>query len=477
MQFPFVGPTYVAPSLYQDDQDSINLYCEKDSTKADGERGQYTLYPTPGFTTVLQPTSGEVRGMLTVQSGAVLLVIIGSNFYSLASDFTFSLRGTLTTNSLPVRITENGSYAYFADVQNRYAYNFSTNAFTTISNLDGPFVGGTTADFIDGFIIYADPNSNNWGATSLNSIVSPALSVGQENAVPGNLVGLIANNREVFLLSTNSSSVWVDAGAFPFPFQRSAGTTSQHGCVSAASISRLGNSFAYVSQDTRGQGIIVVMNGYSPAEISNHAVTSTLENKYLGDSRAFTYQLGGHEFYVVTFPSIDLTWVYDAATGWWHKWLYMDNFGVYHRARHNCQAVFQGLMLTGDYENGSIYSISNEVYTDGGQPIRRLRRCTHLVAGFLQQYFASLQLQFQPGVGLAIGQGQDPQAMLRWSNDGGSTWSQEHWKSIGKIGRYKNRAVWRRLGTARDRVYEVSVSDPIKCVIVSAELVAEVGDN
>ena len=88
-----------------------------------------------------------------------------------------------------------------------------------------------------------------------------------------------------------------------------------------------------------------------------------------------------------------------------------------------------------------------------------------------------MQIQFQPGVGLQTGQGDDPQAMLRWSSDGGSTWSNEHWVTIGKVGKYNNRAIWRRLGWARDRIYEVVVSDPIKAVIVSANLKAEGGEN
>ena len=88
-----------------------------------------------------------------------------------------------------------------------------------------------------------------------------------------------------------------------------------------------------------------------------------------------------------------------------------------------------------------------------------------------------MQIQFQPGVGLSTGQGKNPQAMLRWSNDGGSTWSNEHWVSIGKIGKYQNRAIWRRLGWSRDRIFEVSVSDPIKAVIVSANLKATEGEN
>jgi hypothetical protein len=100
-----------------------------------------------------------------------------------------------------------------------------------------------------------------------------------------------------------------------------------------------------------------------------------------------------------------------------------------------------------------------------------------LVSDFQRQYFAELQIQFQPGVGLDVGQGQNPQAMLRWSSDGGSTYSSEHWTSIGLIGKYQNRAIWRRLGTARDRIFEVVVTDPVKCVIVSANLKAEAGEN
>jgi hypothetical protein len=100
-----------------------------------------------------------------------------------------------------------------------------------------------------------------------------------------------------------------------------------------------------------------------------------------------------------------------------------------------------------------------------------------LVADFQRQYFDELQIQFQPGVGLSTGQGDNPQAMLKWSDDGGSTWSNEHWVTIGSIGRYANRAIWRRLGWARDRVFEVSISDPVKAVIVSANLKAYAGEN
>ena len=131
----------------------------------------------------------------------------------------------------------------------------------------------------------------------------------------------------------------------------------------------------------------------------------------------------------------------------------------------------------GDYQNGKIYELSLDQYTDDGQTIRRVRRAPHLVEDFQRQYFDELQIQFQPGVGLSTGQGENPKAMLRWSNDGGSTWSKEYWVSIGKMGKYQNRAIWRRLGMARDRIFEVAVTDPVKAGIVSANLKASLGEN
>jgi hypothetical protein len=67
----------------------------------------------------------------------------------------------------------------------------------------------------------------------------------------------------------------------------------------------------------------------------------------------------------------------------------------------------------------------------------------------------------------------DPQVMLRWSDDGGHTWSNDHWRSMGKTGTYGTRVIWRRLGMTlklRDRVYEVSGTDQTKIAIMGAEL-------
>jgi hypothetical protein len=364
--------------------------------------------------------------------------------------------------------------------QTMYALNW-----TVLPSSDGAFSGGETCDIVDNYFVYNRPESQQWGASGVLSPISGATSFSSKDGSPDDLIALIVDHREVYLMGEASSEVWTDVGAVPFPFQRIPGTNTQHGIAAKFSVARFGDSFCYVSRNSRGQSQIMQMKGYVPTRISNHAVENSLANQYVDNAIAWTYQLEGHECYVVSFPSLELTWAYDLASGMWHKWLYTENDGTYTRHRGNCCAVFQGLVLVGDYEDGSIYQIDKNNYTDNGQHTRRLRRAPHLVSDFQRQYFDELQIQFQPGVGLTgitvpindAVVGADPQAMLRWSNDGGSTWSSEHWTSIGLVGKYKNRAIWRRLGMARDRVFEVVVSDPINAVIISANLKASAGEN
>ena len=617
--FGFIGPSYEAPSIYQDAQECINFFPEVDPLKQPGERGVVALYPTPGLTSlVLFQNQQEVRGLRTLSGGSILLAVCGPYVYALNSTYIVTMVGQLNSNSGVVGITDNGINAYIVDGTNRYTWRISSPSsavftgsisgttltvtavkngtiainqslfgvgiaqetvitalgtgtggigtytinltqtvaselmnsttagavvtgsitgttltvtavtsgtlyvgqtiqgstvttqtiitalgtgtggagtytvnnsqtvtsrtlyslnWSVIPSTDGAFTGGTAVDIVDNYFVYNRPDTQQFGASNVLSPISGSTSFSSKDGAPDNLVTLIVDHREVYLLGEVSSEVWIDAGTSPFPLQRIPGTSTQHGIAAKFSVARLGNSFAYLSRNIRGQAQIVQMNGYVPTRISTHAVENSLTNQTVSDAVGWTYQLEGHEVYVISFPSIGLTWCYDVASGMWHKWLYTNNLGQYERARGNCCAQFQGLVMVGDYSNGKIYKLDPSNYTDDGQYVRRLRRAPHLVADFQRGYFDELQIQFQPGVGNSTGSGINPQAMLRWSDNGGSTWSNEHWTSIGLIGKYANRAIWRRLGWARDRVFEVSITDPVKAVIVSANLKSSAGDN
>ena len=462
----------------------------------------------------MSTTSGGAGVTTTAGTPTGLTYAVNNNTMTVtaATNGTISLGQTVIGTGIPANTIVTafgtgsggvGTYtvnnAQYVASGTRYFLNF-----TVLPTSDGAFSGANTVSTVDNYFVYNRPGTQQWGASNALSPISSALSFASKDGAPDNLVSLIVDHREVYLLGENSSEVWVDAGLFPFPFQRIPGTSTQHGIAAQFSMSRVGNSFAYVSKNERGQGQVMMMNGYTPTRISTHAVENSIANQYIADAIAWTYQIEGHEIYVVTFPTIDLTWAYDTTTGFWHKWLWVDSTNIYHRHRGNCSAVFQGMVLVGDYQNGNIYELDTQNYTDNGNEIRRLRRCPHIVTDLQRQYFDELQLQFQPGVGLSgvtnsrstsaiagiaiaglavagtsgtASQNVNPQAMLRWSNDGGSTWSNEHWAGIGQQGKYKNRVIWRRLGTARDRIYEVVVTDPVKAVIVSANLKASMGEN
>ena len=389
--------------------------------------------------------------------------------------------------------------------------------FSIMPSTDGAFAGGVVVDVNDNYFIYNRPQSQQFAVSGILSPITQALSFGSKFTSPDNLVSLIASNGQLYLLGEKSSEVWQDQGTFPLAYQLIPGSSTQQGIAAPFSVARVGNAFAYVSQNIRGLNQIVLMNGYTPQRISTHAVENSLVDQYTADAVAYTYQLEGHEVYVVSFPSIDLTWAYDFTTNLWHKWLWVDGNNVYHRHRSNCAAVFQNVVVVGDWQNGNLYQLDQTNYTDNGSEIRRLRRAPHLVTDLQRQYFDELQIQFQPGVG-QIGFSRDrntylgnpytiplntpltlqlnqeyvlgnagqitasdtlrkPQAMLRWSNNGGSTWSKEYWQEIGQQGQYSHRAIWRRLGWSRDKIFEVVVTDPVKAVIVSANLKGSEGEN
>jgi len=200
---------------------------------------------------------------------------------------------------------------------------------TVLPSSDGAFTGGETCDIVDNYFVYNRPSSQQWGASGVLSPISGNTSFSSKDGSPDNLVALIVDHREVYLMGEASSEVWTDVGAVPFPFQRIPGTNTQHGIAAKFSVARFGDSFCYVSRNSRGQAQIMQMKGYVPTRISNHAVENSITNQYVDDAIAWTYQLEGHEVYVVSFPTLELTWAYDLASGMWHKWLYTNNDGTY----------------------------------------------------------------------------------------------------------------------------------------------------
>jgi hypothetical protein len=447
---------------------------------------------------------GPVRGLWTY--GGIAYVVSGDKLYSMAGFGTPVVIGTVSGTG-PVSMADNGTQLFIACGGPSYIYNNSTGGFGPITDPDFP--GALTVGYLDGYFVFIEPNSQKvWVTTLLDGTSIDPLDFASAEGSPDNLVSMIVDHREAWLFGTNSVEVYYDAGNADFPLQRIQGAYNEIGCAATFSVAKLDNGLFWLGADARGQGIVYRSQGYSGQRISTHAIEYAIaQYGNISDAIAYTYQQEGHAFYVLTFPSADKTWVYDVSTQAWHERAGFDN-GNFTRHRSNCQMAYNSEIVVGDYENGNLYAFDLDVYADNGSVQKWLRSWRALPTGqnnLNRTAHHSLQLDCESGVGISGSDytdptylitesgfflttesgdflisaegsatvGVDPKAMLRWSDDGGHTWSNEHWSPMGKIGVYQQRVFWRRLGMTlklRDRVYEVSGTDPVKVAIMGAEL-------
>jgi hypothetical protein len=401
-----------------------------------------------------------------------LFAVVGDTLYEISSAGVATSRGTLSTSSGTVSMADNGLMVAIVDGLEGYRFTLATDLFETIVDPDWP--RADVIAFQDGYFVLNDVGTGTFFITSLYSTDVDPLDFASAEGAPDDLISLICDHREIWLFGDNSTEVWFNSGAADFPFERINGAFIEQGCAAAHSVAKADNSVFWLSRDKRGQGHVMRAQGYQPQIVSTRAVEFAIDSySTIDDAIAYTYQQEGHTFYVLTFPTANATWCLDVTTGLWHERMYWD--GAENRHRGNAYAFAFGRHLVGDHTNGKIYELDLDTYTDDGAEIRAIRRTQHQHAQGRRLFWASLQIDIESGVGLVTGQGSDPQMMLRWSDDGGKTWSSEHWRDMGAIGEYARRVIWRRLGQSFNRVYEVVISDPVKRVIIDAWADVEAG--
>lgn len=467
MKFPFIGQTYSSRSLNANAQKCVNLFPELEQ---DGKNFA-VLYGTPGLELFVKLAGNSIRrgGMRAL--GDFIYAVAHDTLYKINTIGVGTALGTLNTTSGSISMSDNGTQVMVVDGDYGYIYDTGTEVFAEITDVDFP--GADTVTFMDGYFIFNKPGTKSFMITGLyDGTTVDALDIASAEGAPDNIIAIVNDHRELWLYGERTTEVWYNSGNADFPFDRMDGVFIESGIAAAASVIKGDNSTSWVSRNEYGHGTIVRAEGYTPVIISTRAIEEEMRTyPIISDAFGWIYSLAGHTFHVWTFPAGNATWVYDSSTKMWHKWSSYDG-DLLEQGRHRADShvFFNGKHYVGDYANGNIYEVKLDAYTDNGDPIVRRRAAQHLSNDEKRTMYHRLQIVMESGVGLTTGQGDDPQAMLRMSKDGGHTWTAERWQSFGKKGAYKDRVLWRRLGFARDVIFEVSISDPIKVAIISATL-------
>ena len=476
-RFGFVGPTYTSQSVNADCQRCVNWYVEANES-GQGNSAQY-LYPTPGLKPFASVSgAAQTRGEYTI-NGRTFSVIDGT-LYELSSAGILVPLGAVNNDGLPVSmaacpqqlVIASGGLGYVFFLRTQTIGGVTVNAGTFTQVTPSSFPGYVSqVQYCDSFFIALVSSTEQYFVSqsfdASNLFPTPSWS-GVDTAIietfPDNVVSMIVDHRQIWFFGAKATEVDYDAGTFPNPFATVPGGFIEQGCIATFGTVQLDNSIFWIGQrNDQGGGIGWRSSGYSPVRVTNHAVETAWQSyPTLADARAFSYQDQGHSFWHITFPTANATWVYDTATGLWHeRGFWNSKTGTFQAALAQCHTFNFGMHLVGDRQSGTIYQMAIpsqaagggwNFVTDNGNPIHRMRRAPHVSTEQEWLTYSKLQVYLETGLGpeppLQDGAGnpRDPKATLRYSKDGGHTWSGGYDVGCGMAGNYKRRAIWRRMG-------------------------------
>jgi hypothetical protein len=476
---------YSAQSLIANAQRCINLYPET-NPKNTSPHQPMIHYVRPGLGVLGNGPGAPAPGRCLYRStkgfadpNGDLFAAVGQNIYFVDPDFNFNLLGQLQTPALtPVSMTDNGTDLLIVDNSAQgYTIHLANKAFAQIG--DPNFLGSTRADFLDSFIILNNPGTNQWYCTLSGQIAFNGLFIGVKTAWPDAIMCVVAIEREAYVFGSQKSEPWYNAGAVPFPFQLLPGVIIEQGCQAVYSPAKM-DTFVYWLAAAPEGGYMAMKGGSQNVaqRISTHAIEFEWK-KYprVSDAIGSVYQIEGHSFYKLHFPTADKTWGYDAATEQWHEDNWIDPNGVLHRARNTFCAFAYGKNLGLDWANGALYEISAGILTDAGQPIPWIRSFPHIVNELKYvghpMFMADVETGTQPGTGEVpqflspwsagfssgfgpLSQTAVPVVNFRMSLDAGFHFGKYRPKRNISSGRNRPPMRWRGLGIARDAVFEIS---------------------
>lgn len=474
---PFFGGFDVSRSTNVSDNRCVNLFPEIVDTKQGKDIG--ALYLTPGLDLLVNVGTGPIRG--SIQSGPLLFVVSGDTFYSLDQFYASTLLGVVGATGA-VSMIENGTQV--AVFVGGFAFGWSqASGFVPITLPYGPVppLLSISATYQDGFGIINQPGTSLIFQSNLLDLFTwDPLNFGDASGDPDLVVAVQQIHREIFVVKERHTEVWVNAGTPGFAFARLDGVYVEAGIIALQSIVVSGETLIWLGRNRSGEGVVIQLTGYQANRISTHALESIIQTyPQIDDAIAYSYQQDGHQFYVLSLPIGNATWVYDqtesamAGVPIWHQRAAL-SAGVLNRHWGQTHTLYNGLVVIGDYRNGNLYAFDTGQLLDNGTQRKWLRswRATGKPIDDPVR-FSSLRLDMQTGIN--VPSGTDPIAVLRWSDDGGHTWSNEKYAHAGKTGETALRVKWNRLGSTRrnsglDRIFEVSSTDVMPAAIIGAVL-------
>lgn len=434
---------------------------------------QEVCFGQPGLTersNVGVSSSDINRGSLTFKGRAYF--VQGGNLYRHNEDSTNTLIDPISGTGR-VTMAENGSQMMIL-IPGGAGFIFTDDPDTLVSISAAGFTANGAPQYviyIDSFFV-ATTDEKKFIKSAANDGTSwDALDVGPAESSTDDAVVPFKLKNQLFIAGTDSIEGQVNSpSGADFPFIRS-GLFLDEGISAPFSGVNVRNSFLFVGKGKDESPGVWQLIGNSTVKVSTPAIDSILGRLTQAEEQAIfatSYSQRGQFFARFTLPNT--TFVYNTITERWHEektLIKIESEIVILASRINSITTAYGKLLVGDSQDGRIGEIDVDVYKEYGNPI--LRR----IAGqpFNNRgkpfFVPSIELTMQAGVG--NDDAPDPQVRMDRSTDGGHTFGPERSRSIGKVGEYKRRTIWRRNGRAsRYEIFRWTMTDAVKPVLIQA---------
>lgn len=468
----FCGGSNSERSLVADAELSVN--CFHATVEVPGTAKQGYQFGTPGLRPLGTAAGARGRGIFA-QDGRTWTGI-GESIYELTfAPFTATLRGTLPDDGLPIAWASNGDggtqLALVGGGQLKIL-NLLTNVLSAAIVLpmtNAPVMIG----FLDAYFLCNEKDTlRTWFSAIENGTSWDALDFFARSTASDRVVAMTCANSRAWIFGSETSEAYEDVGDADNPFQPIKGSLFQIGIAAPYSLSVGVRTMRWLGQSRDSGPAVYRLDNYRGTRISTHAFEAQLSHATtLADAEGVTIEQDGHLFYALTCPSLgdagDTLVLDETEQQWHHRRRWNATLGRWEAWRVRGHAYLGMTHVVGSRDSGSIWALDPETYDDDGEILRLVRQAPYLGAENAWASIDAFELGVEPGVGLASGQGSDPQVELEVSKTLAKTWFSAGTASLGPMGAYDDRTYWTRLGMARiDRlVFRVIITDPVKRVI------------
>jgi len=469
-QLPITNGFYLSDSLPISAQECVNWYVNAPQAPA---LATETLFRTPGAEQLA--TTGTVN---QANRGAWVLngkpyFVNGGSLYRLnesGSTYTTTNLGAIS-GSGRVSMADNGTQLFIlVPGGNGYVFTESPDTLTQITDADFTANGQPQyVVFIDGYFVITT-DSKKFIISALNDGLSyNALDFGSAEANPDDTVAPFVFKNQLFIMGSVTGEGFQNIGGADFPFQRS-GLYLSKGVKSPLSLIESNDTFMWIGGGKNESPAIWQLAGNTVEKVSTTAIDNVLQDFSSDElNQAFAWSYAEKGAYFVGFSLPNTTLVIDAITGRWHerKSAFSTAAGGKQSVRFRANSVVNayGMTIIGDSIDGRIGKLCKSALDEYGSGIIRTVSSQPFQNNMQAFTIPMIELTVESGAGNA--DVVDPKVSMAISLNGGKTFRDERARSIGGIGDYKRRAVWRRNGRIpRIAVLKFTLADAVDTSII-----------